>query len=148
VQLGQEQVPSKLLRDQGFCKMAPARRLAVFTFIGVEILLLARAEIMKRRPLSRIRASNVAAARSPLAGAPLPTSANCTWMLFNQTLNHFARGAGPGSEVFSQRICMYDGFVKDKYSPTMVLFCTYESIVPSVSRFTFDHNERSFCSKK
>ena len=76
-----------------------------------------------RAPMLRKRASAVTAVRSPLgAGVPLPSTANCTWRAFNQTLDHFAPGAAPYH--FSQRLCLYDGFVKAGAPPSVILFYT------------------------
>ena len=79
----------------------------------------------RRRPRARRRASRKLSARSPLAGNALPSSANCTWVLYNQTLDHFARGATRGGgATFTQRLCLYDGFVRNKKRPSLVLFYT------------------------
>ena len=68
------------------------------------------------------RASKLTAARSPLgAEVALPSSENCTWRVFNQTLDHFAVGSNPAR--FGQRLCLYDGFVKGA-TPRMVWFYT------------------------
>ena len=68
------------------------------------------------------RASKLTAARSPLgAEVALPSSENCTWRVFNQTLDHFAVGSNPAR--FGQRLCLYDGFVEGA-TPRMVWFYT------------------------
>ncbi|KAH8060319.1 dipeptidyl-peptidase [Aureococcus anophagefferens] len=68
------------------------------------------------------RASKLTAARSPLgAEVALPSSENCTWRVFNQTLDHFAVGSNPAR--FGQRLCLYDGFVTGA-APRMVWFYT------------------------
>ena len=46
-------------------------------------------------------------------------------MVFNQTLDHFARGATRGQgETFAQRLCVYDGFVSEAGRPPLVFFYT------------------------
>ena len=48
----------------------------------------------------------------------------CTWVDFSQTLDHFTRGATRGGgETFTQRLCLYSGFVSDPTLPPLVLFC-------------------------
>jgi len=78
-----------------------------------------------RRPTPRGKVHRFAASDSPLGmGTPLPTSANCTWVSYEQTLDHFARGATRGGgETFSQRLCFYDGFVATKGFAPLVFFC-------------------------
>mmetsp|Transcript_31186 Transcript_31186/g.62342 ORF Transcript_31186/g.62342 Transcript_31186/m.62342 type:complete len:680 (-) Transcript_31186:115-2154(-) len=80
----------------------------------------------RRTHLHRGRASTVTATRSPLGSkVALPSTLNCTWVYYEQTLDHFARGATRGGgETFSQRLCLFDGFVKEKGSPSVVLFYT------------------------
>ena len=99
--------------------MLRVRLLAVVTLAAAQ-----RAPGPRREGHRLGRAARTAAARSPLgANAPLPSSANCTWTSFNQTLDHFARGATRGGgETFAQRLCVYDGFVKNKSAPSLMLF--------------------------
>ena len=76
----------------------------------------------EKKPQRR-RAAEVTALRSPLGAAvALPSSANCSWRVFNQTLDHFAVGAAP--YTFGQRLCVYDGFVAAGAPPSMVWFYT------------------------
>ena len=76
-----------------------------------------------RSPAPRRRASTLTAVRSPQGSkTPLPSTANCTWRNFNQTLDHFAPGAAPYH--FNQRLCLYDGFVKPGAAPSVILFYT------------------------
>ena len=61
------------------------------------------------------------AERSPLRKlgfTSVPSSGNCTWRTFTQPLDHF----GPSPVNFSERVCIYDGFLN---GPTpFVLFYT------------------------
>ena len=91
--------------------------------MGFSTVLLLAASALARSPVPRRRASSVTARRSPLGPAvPLPSTANCTWRAFNQTLDHFAPGAAPYR--FAQRLCLYDGFVKAGAPPSTILFYT------------------------
>lgn len=78
---------------------------------------LRRAGSTPELPRVRRAGSTRASQRSPLgAGAPLPSSVNCTYTYLRQPLDHFARGS---ATTYQQRICLYDGFVT---SPQYVLF--------------------------
>ena len=41
-------------------------------------------------------------------GAPRPSSANCTWLQYEQPLSHLEPGAT--SDTYLQRVCIYDGY--------------------------------------
>ena len=66
----------------------------------------------------RWRSARLTGSRSPLGAAvQTPSANNCSWRVFNQTLDHFGGAAG----TFSQRLCVYDGFVAGA-AATKVLF--------------------------
>ena len=93
---------------------------------SVVLLLLARTTAARRKvqkSRSYRRLSNSLSSRSPLRKLGLetvPSSLNCTWKYYSQSLDHFAVGS---AGTYDQRVCVYDGFVRGS-KPSHVLFYT------------------------
>ena len=77
--------------------------------------------------LAAAAAEFVAAADTPLSPAneqqQRPSTANCTWRYFNQSLDHFSPGATAGhGATFQQRLCINEDSFAGEGSP--ILFYT------------------------
>jgi lysosomal Pro-X carboxypeptidase len=48
-------------------------------------------------------------------GKPRPSTVNCTWRFFNQTLDHFTPGVTEhhGTATYNQRYCIYSEYWKE-----------------------------------
>ena len=73
------------------------------------------------RGLPRSRGLAAGTTTTVFGDAP-PSSANCTWLRFNQSLDHFSPGLPAGGAFMAQRYCLYAGFWGGTGSP--ILFYT------------------------
>ncbi|KAJ8598873.1 hypothetical protein CTAYLR_009964 [Chrysophaeum taylorii] len=89
------------------------------------IFVFAMAAAAKRSLGTEEEARGLPKVRRVLEGTP--TSANCTWRTLSQPLDHFARGTSP--ETFSQRACIFEGFVKEFPPKKALFYCGNESPV-------------------